>query len=71
MLSTPELLIILLIIIVVFGASKLPKLGEALGKSIKNFKSSVQDPDETDKIEDASIKKDAKEKDSEKDSEKY
>ncbi|MDA3864526.1 MAG: twin-arginine translocase TatA/TatE family subunit [Deltaproteobacteria bacterium] len=70
MLSTPELLIILLIIIVVFGASKLPKLGEALGKSIKNFKSSVQDPDETDKIEDASIKKDAKEKDSEKDSEK-
>ncbi|MGM0595524.1 MAG: twin-arginine translocase TatA/TatE family subunit [Myxococcota bacterium] len=70
MLSTPELLIILLIIIVVFGASKLPKLGEALGKSIKNFKSSVQDPDESDKNIDTSIKKDSKKDDSEKDPEK-
>jgi sec-independent protein translocase protein TatA len=43
MLGTPELLVILLIIIVIFGASKLPQLGDALGRSIKNFKSAVND----------------------------
>jgi sec-independent protein translocase protein TatA len=33
-----ELLIILLIVLVVFGANKLPGIGDALGRSIKNFK---------------------------------
>ena len=42
----PELVIILLIVIVVFGAAKLPELGAAMGKSIKNFKSSVDGKDE-------------------------
>ena len=37
-----ELLIILLIVIVIFGASKLPKLGKGLGEGIRNFKSGLK-----------------------------
>jgi sec-independent protein translocase protein TatA len=43
-----ELLVILVIVIVVFGASKLPQLGDALGKSIKNFKRATSQQDEID-----------------------
>ncbi len=42
----PELLIILLIVLLVFGAGKLPKIGDALGRSIKNFKRSASGNDE-------------------------
>jgi sec-independent protein translocase protein TatA len=38
-----ELLIILLLIAVILGASKLPKLGSALGEAIKGFRKSVKD----------------------------
>ena len=34
----PELLIILAIIILIFGASRLPEIGRGIGKGIKNFK---------------------------------
>lgn len=34
----PELLIILVIVVLIFGAGKLPAIGDALGRSIKNFK---------------------------------
>jgi sec-independent protein translocase protein TatA len=37
-LGLPELLIILFIIILVFGASRLPELGKGIGKGIRNFK---------------------------------
>ena len=37
-----ELLVILLIVIVIFGAGKLPQLGDALGKSIRNFRKSFK-----------------------------
>ncbi|MCC7044289.1 MAG: twin-arginine translocase TatA/TatE family subunit [Acidobacteria bacterium] len=37
-LGIPELLIVLAIIILVFGASRLPELGRGIGKGIKNFK---------------------------------
>jgi sec-independent protein translocase protein TatA len=40
-LGLPELLIILLIIVIIFGAKKLPDLGKSLGEGIKNFKGSV------------------------------
>jgi sec-independent protein translocase protein TatA len=36
-----ELLVILVIVLLVFGAGKLPQIGDALGKSIRNFKSSA------------------------------
>ncbi len=42
-----ELIVILLIVLVVFGANKLPGIGDALGRSIKNFKkASAVDDDE-------------------------
>ncbi|HRD02986.1 MAG TPA: twin-arginine translocase TatA/TatE family subunit [Candidatus Saccharicenans sp.] len=40
-LGAPELLIILLIVIVIFGARRLPELGKSLGEGIKNFKRAV------------------------------
>lgn len=42
----PELVIIFLIVMVVFGAGKLPQLGSSLGKSITNFKKSLNDKDD-------------------------
>jgi sec-independent protein translocase protein TatA len=42
----PELIIILIIILVVFGAGRLPEIGSALGKGIKNFKKSAEGKDE-------------------------
>ncbi len=42
----PELIIILVIILVVFGAGKLPEIGGALGKSIRNFKKASEAKDE-------------------------
>ena len=41
-LGLPELLVILLIVIIIFGAGKLPQLGKGLGEGIKNFKDSVK-----------------------------
>ena len=34
----PELIVVLIIVLVVFGAGRLPEIGGALGKSIRNFK---------------------------------
>ncbi len=45
-LSGQELLIVLIIVLIVFGGSKLPKLGSGLGKSIKNFKKAMKEDDE-------------------------
>ena len=45
-LGMPELLVILVIILVIFGAGKLPKIGEGLGKGISNFKKSIKEKDE-------------------------
>jgi sec-independent protein translocase protein TatA len=41
-----ELLIILVIVLIIFGAGKLPEIGSALGKGIKNFKRSMNDNNE-------------------------
>jgi sec-independent protein translocase protein TatA len=42
-LGLPELLVILFIVILVFGASRLPELGKGIGKGIKNFKDATKD----------------------------
>jgi TatA/E family protein of Tat protein translocase len=39
----PELMIILVIIMIIFGAGKLPEIGSAFGRSIKNFKTSMKE----------------------------
>ena len=44
-LGVTELIIILLIIVVIFGAKKLPEIGSGLGKGITNFKKAVKDTD--------------------------
>lgn len=44
----PELLIILVIILIIFGAGKLPEIGGAIGRGIKNFKKATREPDEID-----------------------
>ena len=41
-LGLPELLIILFIVFLIFGANKLPQLGAGLGEGIKNFKKSIK-----------------------------
>ena len=41
-LGVPELLIILLIVIIIFGANKLPQLGKGIGQGLRNFKDSVK-----------------------------
>ena len=57
-----ELLIILLIVLLIFGAGKLPAIGDALGRSIKNFKraSKVDDEDPGDSKKDDKDKDEAK-----------
>ncbi|MEE8517832.1 MAG: twin-arginine translocase TatA/TatE family subunit [Dehalococcoidia bacterium] len=42
----PELLIVLVIVMVVFGAKRVPEIGRALGKGIREFKTSVEAKDE-------------------------
>ncbi len=39
----PELIVILLVVIVLFGARKLPEIGSALGKAIREFKKASKD----------------------------
>jgi sec-independent protein translocase protein TatA len=39
----PEMLIILVIILLIFGASRLPEIGRGIGQGIKNFKGSIKD----------------------------
>ncbi len=41
--GVPELLIILAIVVIIFGAGKLPQLGKGLGEGIRNFKDSMKE----------------------------
>ena len=45
-LGTTELIIILILVLVIFGAGKLPSVGGALGKGLRNFKDGIKDADE-------------------------
>lgn len=45
-LGFPELIVILVIVIMIFGVGKLPEIGSAIGKGIKSFKKASQEPDE-------------------------
>ena len=52
----PELIVILVIIMIIFGAGKLPEIGSGIGKGIRNFKKAVSGEEESppDRIEDKS-----------------
>jgi sec-independent protein translocase protein TatA len=39
----PELVIILMIVIIIFGANRLPQLGRGIGSAIKTFKDGIKD----------------------------
>ena len=45
-LGIPELLVILFIVLLIFGANRLPELAKGLGKSIKGFKEAVREGDD-------------------------
>lgn len=47
-LGIPELLMIVVIIVLIFGATRLPQIGEGLGKGIKNFRAALREPPEID-----------------------
>ncbi len=58
-LGTQELIIILVLVLIIFGAGKLPQVGSALGKGLRNFKSGMKDDedeknDKTGRLEDGS-----------------
>ncbi len=44
-LGMPELILILVIALVIFGPSKLPEMGASVGKAIREFRSATKDPD--------------------------
>jgi sec-independent protein translocase protein TatA len=66
----PELMILLVIVLIIFGANKLPEIGSGMGRAIKNFKRASDEPEEIDASSRKEEKKDKeKEKDKEHDSE--
>jgi sec-independent protein translocase protein TatA len=48
-LGMPEMVIILLIVVVIFGANRLPELGRGIGKGIRNFKDATREGIDDDK----------------------
>lgn len=63
-LGTQEIILILLVVLVIFGAGKLPQIGESMGKAIRNFKNAAKDEDAID----ITPKKDGENKDQNKQS---
>jgi sec-independent protein translocase protein TatA len=55
--GVPEILLILFIILLIFGAKRLPEIAKGLGKSVKEFKKGIKDVEEDIKKEDDSEKK--------------
>jgi len=47
-LGMPELVIVLVIVLILFGAKRLPELAGGMGKAIRNFKKATTEPDEID-----------------------
>lgn len=61
-LGTQELMIILVIIVVLFGATRLPQIGSGIGQAIRNFKKSVHESEEIDVTPDKESKEKKREK---------
>jgi sec-independent protein translocase protein TatA len=50
-LGVPELMIIFLIVVLLFGASRLPQIGKGLGEGIRNFKKGIKGDDGPERLE--------------------
>jgi sec-independent protein translocase protein TatA len=61
-LGTQELILILIIVVVLFGATKLPQIGSGVGQAIRNFKKSVREGEEIDVTPEKEKKEAKKEK---------
>lgn len=59
-LGMPELIVILVIIVIIFGAGKLPEIGSGIGKGIKNFKEATKKENEPEKLDSDEKKPDEK-----------
>lgn len=64
-LGTQELFIIMIIVIVLFGATRLPQIGSGIGKAISNFKKGVREGEEIDVTPEKETKDKKKEVDKE------
>ncbi|MFA6055982.1 MAG: twin-arginine translocase TatA/TatE family subunit [Thermodesulfovibrionales bacterium] len=63
MIGTQDLIIVAVIVVVLFGARKLPELGKGLGQTIRDFKKAMNEPDTIDvKPKEDSSKKEVSEK---------
>ncbi len=60
--GTQELIIILIVVIVIFGPTQIPKLTKMFGKSVKSFKEGMEDTEAGDAPEEAPVKKQQKAK---------
>ena len=56
-LGMPELIVILVIVVIIFGAGKLPEIGSGIGKGIKNFRDATKKEDETKKLDEEKSEK--------------
>ena len=65
-LGMQELIIILIIVVVLFGAKRLPELASGLGKAIKNFKKATNEPDEIDVTPKKNVESDSRKEGEEK-----
>ena len=53
--GAPELLILLLVVLLVFGPKKLPEMGRSLGKGMREFKEAISSKDDDEKVEPAEL----------------
>ncbi|BCR03671.1 hypothetical protein DESUT3_07400 [Desulfuromonas versatilis] len=54
-LGTQEMIIILVLVLIIFGAGKLPQVGGALGQGLRNFKKGIKEADEDAKDEEKKL----------------
>jgi len=63
-LGMQELVIILIIVLVLFGATRLPQIGRGIGEAIRNFKKATSEPDEIDVTPKKAVSEEKEEKSS-------
>ena len=51
----PEIIVIMIIVLIIFGAGKLPEIGSGIGRGIKNFKKATQEVDDKPSSENKTI----------------